>query len=203
MNLLNSVGNIFKKKSQDLTEETYKLNKRLDAYDIYEEGKKLYSARKYQEAIDCFDRAIESEYYGIQNDIYELRAHSLRALDLDLDAIDDFSKAISLAPEDANNYFGRGLSRGSIGDFDRCVSDYKEAVRLSKIDNKLNDHRNNIAKKTLGYASATKFYEHRLMDAQEDRERHKENPERWQSRLERHPINCRRTRKQSVYQEQP
>jgi len=169
------------------------LNKRHDAYEIYEEGK-LYSARQYQDAIDCFDRAIESEYYGIHNEIYELRANSLQALDLHLDAIADFSKAISLAPEFANNYFGRWLSRDSIGDFDGCVSDYKEAVRLSKIDSELNDYRNNIAKKG-GWSSATRFYEHRLMGAQKDREFYKGNPEEWQYRLERRPIKCRRTQK--------
>jgi tetratricopeptide (TPR) repeat protein len=200
MNLLNSIRNLFKKKSRDLTEKTSKLNKRLDAYEAYWEDEKLYSARKYQDAIDCFDRAIESGYYSYKNNIYESRAHSLRALDLDLDAIDDFSKAISFAPEDANNYFGRGLSRETIGDFDGCISDYKEAIRLSKIESKLNDYRNNIANKS-GATSAAAGYEGYLSFAQQQRESFKDNPEEWQDRLVRRPINCRRTRKQGDYQE--
>ena len=187
MNPLNSIRNLFKNKSQDSTEEDYKFN---EAFNAYLEGKKLYSAKKYQEAIDYFDKAIESGFERYYNEIYELRAMSLQSLNFDLDAIEDFNKAISLAPEDANLYFMRGLSRGVTGDFTGSIYDYKETIRLSEIDNKLNDCLNNYAKKT-GWTSASAYYEHHLERAQMNKDLYEKHPDAWERRIEKHPLHRR------------
>jgi len=187
MNPLNSIRNLFKKKSQELTEEDNKFN---EAFNEYQEGKKLYSAKKYQDAIYYFDRAIESGFERYYNEIYELRAISLQTLQFDLDAIEDFNKAISLAPEDANLFFMRGLSRGATGDFIGSIFDYKEAIRLSKIDNNLNDHWNNYAKET-GWTSVSAVYEHHLVRAQMNKDLYEKHPDAWERRMEKHPLHRR------------
>ncbi len=188
MNPLKSIRNLFKRKSRELTEEDHKFN---EAFDAFLKGKELYSERKFQDAMDYFDRAIQSGVDDSYSEIYELRAISLQSLNFDLEAIDDFNKAISLKPEEANLYFMRGLSRGVIGDFTGRVSDYKEAVRLSEIENKYNEFWNNYAKET-GWKSATSLYETYLIAAQVDVEFYAKSPDIWQRRLERHPLKRRK-----------
>ena len=87
-----------------------------------------------------------------------MRAMSLQALNFDLDAIDDFDRAILLAPGEANLYHMRSFSREAAGDHEGCVSDLQEAIRLSKIVNRHNDYWNGYAKET-GWPSATAKYE--------------------------------------------
>ena len=123
----------------------------------------LYREKKEREALACFDRAIECGYEG--GDIYARRAICLQVLGFELDAIDDFNKAIAAKPEEANTYFLRGLSRGHTGDFDGAIAEMQEAVRLSKVDNENNDYWNDYAKET-GWPSATVVYEFNLARAQ-------------------------------------
>jgi tetratricopeptide (TPR) repeat protein len=126
----------------------------LEGIGFFEAGKKHFMEGKNQEALDCFDKAIKN---GVEDEVYELRAMCLQALDFHLDAIDDFNKAISLSPENANSYFMRSLSESRTGDVEACISDLESAVRLSKIDNEANRILNEGAKET-GRNSVTDFY---------------------------------------------
>ena len=63
-----------------------------------------------------------------------MRGGCLQSLKFDLDAIDDFTKAIELDPEDSNYYFMRSISKGAVGDLHGRVDDLKEAIRLAGID---------------------------------------------------------------------
>ena len=169
MNPLNSLRNLFKKNTQVSPEGP----QWLEGFHAFEKGK-IHFNNDDQKALDCFDRAIKSGFEG--EGIYGLRAICLQALHFDHDAIDNFNKAISLAPEEANLYFMRSLSRAATGDLTGRVSDLQEAIRLSKIHNKYNEFWNNYAKET-GWPSATVYYEVDLRGAQEDREFWEENPE--------------------------
>jgi tetratricopeptide (TPR) repeat protein len=132
MNPLRLLFKLFKNKAEDSTEDNHRW---LEGNNAYEAGKKHYSAKQFQNALECFDKAIEC---GFDLDVYSLRADCLQACGFDLDAIEDFTAAISLHPEDCNLYHSRALSRGATGDIDGAVTDLQEAVRLSKVDSALN-----------------------------------------------------------------
>ncbi len=152
MNSLNSLRNFFKKNTRgSATDQLW-----VEGFHAFKMGRVCFRDKDQQQALDCFDRAIACGFEG--EGIYGLRASSLQALDFELDAIDDFSRAILLAPEETNLYFMRSLSRGVTCDLAGRVSDLQEAIRLSKIDSKYNDFWNNYAKET-GWPSATAYYE--------------------------------------------
>jgi hypothetical protein len=79
-----------------------------------------------------------------------------------LDAIDDFTKAISLEPEDCNNYFERSNCKGAVCDFEGAIADLEEAIRLSKLNNAVNKEYDRLAKAMGQRNGVTAMYEARL-----------------------------------------
>lgn len=78
--------------------------------DQLEEARKHLVAKpsRYQEALTCLDQVIAS---GIETaEVFGMRGTCLQALDFHLDAIEDYSKAISLDVGDCNTYFQRSVS---------------------------------------------------------------------------------------------
>ena len=67
-----------------------------------------------------------------QADLFSCRGSCLQSLEWHLDAIDDFTKAISLEPENCNFYFQRAMSKIACGDQQGFLVDIKEAIRLSR-----------------------------------------------------------------------
>jgi hypothetical protein len=63
-----------------------------------------------------------------------MRGGCLQSLKFDLDAIDDFTRAIEFDSEDSNNYFMRSISKGTVGDLQGRIDDLEEAIRLASID---------------------------------------------------------------------
>jgi tetratricopeptide (TPR) repeat protein len=128
----------------------------LRGYNALEAGKKHYAEKRTEQALDCFDTAIEC---GLgDGTAFSLRGSCLQTLEWHVDAIDDFSKAISLEPQDCNHYFQRAMSKTSAGDHEGFLADIQEAIRLSKTDNALNRIYNTYAQDT-GWQSATAMYE--------------------------------------------
>lgn len=153
MNPLSSLLNLFRKKPSAST----KANARwLQGYHAFEAGKKHFAERRDQEAVDCFDTAVEC---GFEDEpLFSLRGSCLQALEWQLDAIDDFTKAISLEPQDCNHYFQRAVSKESIGDQQGHLADIKDAIRLAKADNATN-RIYNLGAKDKGWQSAAAMYE--------------------------------------------
>jgi tetratricopeptide (TPR) repeat protein len=122
----------------------------------------MYMEAKRMEALKYFDLAIKNKY--TKPEVFSLRASCLNDLGFYYDAIEDFNRAIESNPEKgiANNYFMRSLVKDSIFDFEESFLDINEAVRLSKLDNDDNAYWNGHAKKTIGYKTATEFYEWHL-----------------------------------------
>jgi tetratricopeptide (TPR) repeat protein len=115
-----------------------------------------FSARRDQEAVDCFDKALEC---GIEDaELFGLRGSCLQSLEWHLDAIDDFTRAISLEPDDCNLYFQRAMSKTATGDQLGFQADIQQAIRLSKMDNALNRNYNQGAKE-MGWPTAAAMYE--------------------------------------------
>jgi tetratricopeptide (TPR) repeat protein len=146
-----------------------------EGYKAFEKGKQHYlargenqdAARRIQDALDCFDKAIAFGFR--EGGIYGSRGSCLQILHFDLDAIDDFNRAIPLEPEDSNLHYMRSVAKGATGDLDGCIVDLTEAIRLSEIDNKLNNEYNLWAKEH-GYESIRAMYVIDLLKANLDLE---------------------------------
>lgn len=104
----------------------------LKGHKALERGRDLYLQNELQQALRYFDSAIESGFEGA--DVYNMRGGCLQSLNFDLDAIDDFTRAIEFEPEDSNNYFMRSISKGAVGDLQGRNDDLEEAIRLASID---------------------------------------------------------------------
>lgn len=153
MNPLRSLLSPFRKKPSASADANEKW---LQGYHAFEAGKEHFAKRRDQEALDCFDTAVEC---GFENEVvFSLRGLCLQALEWDLDAIDDFSKAISLEPQDCNNYFLRAMSKDATGDSLGFLADIQEAIHLSKVDSALN-RKYNLGAKDMGWESTTALYE--------------------------------------------
>lgn len=126
------LSNLFARKSKTPSE---KGTRWLEGRKAFEQGKKFYEHRQDKEALTCFDKALEN---GFEYGVFELRAFCLQALGYDLDAIDDFTRAIAESPDDCNLYFARAMSKNGVDDFQGSVDDLEKAVELSKVDNDLN-----------------------------------------------------------------
>jgi tetratricopeptide (TPR) repeat protein len=134
---------LFSKKDKNklnLTKESKVITKEI--IQSLEDGIKLSDEKNYEAALKKFDTAIDSGNY---KEAYRERGYCLQLLGFHLDAIDDFSKAIELFPQNANNYFGRSLSYGRLGYFDQAIEDAQKAIELSKIISTENSELNQIA----------------------------------------------------------
>lgn len=167
-NPLTRILNLFRKKELVPTEDE---RRRLCGYRAYEEGKELYyregrseegkTARveRLQKALDFFDTAIDC---GFEDEgVYADRGICLQQLGFDLDAIDDFDKAIASEQEDSNLYFMRSWSRSAVGDLPGHVSDLQTAIRVAAIDNAANRSHNAHACET-GYTNCADVYRFHL-----------------------------------------
>jgi tetratricopeptide (TPR) repeat protein len=160
---LKSIFNLFRPNPKIKSEDRSKLTK---GYEAFEKGKKLLKNKQDDEALKLFDKAIE---FGFTDEVYEYRGICLQSLDYDLDAIEDFDRAIAKLSENASLYFSRSLSKSNTGDLKGCVSDLEMAVNLSKIDNEINKNYEMVAKE-LGWNSATDKYNLDLQNALQDLE---------------------------------
>ena len=138
-------------------QRSIKDKKWIQGIEAFAEGEEHYFAKRDPEALKCFDKAIACGYTQDAN-VFSMRGNCLQVLAWDLDAIDDFSQAIALDPEDCNLYFMRAISKCAIGMAEEGIIDLKEAVRLS-----LNDSARNadycMKAKEIGWRSHTARYE--------------------------------------------
>ncbi len=156
-----------------------------EAYDDFRIGKQIWKdfvlahvhpefrEDKTKEALRCFDRAIAKGYDAAE--VFSLRGSCLNDLGFYFDALEDYNKAIQRELNKANHYFMRSQIKDSIFDFEESFADLKEAVRLSKLDN--DDHRSgDNYMRTLGWDSATAFYEFHLDSAKSKMDNEKRHP---------------------------
>jgi tetratricopeptide (TPR) repeat protein len=167
--------NFFKKSA---TEPTEKDQLWLEGYKAFERGQDLYFQNEVQQALQYFDTAIDSGFEGA--DLYNMRGGCLQSLKLDLDAIDDLTKAIELNPEDSNYYFMRSISKGHVGDLHGRVDDLNEAIRLAGIDSSSTRSHNAFAREK-GYKDGVAgMYRMQMMHAKLELERQASDERRLQ-----------------------
>ena len=144
----------------------------------YHAGKKLFSEsvldkslstqrRKQKKiaALEFLDKAIEIGYDEAV--AFSYRGMCLRALNYDIDAIEDFNKCIEKNPLIASYFYDRAMTKRFIYDYQGSLKDFKKAIELSKLDNDDTKYWNNYAKVS-GFESATKRYEYDLEFLEDD-----------------------------------
>jgi tetratricopeptide (TPR) repeat protein len=112
----------------------------------YNKGRTLGFDRRFDEARECFERAVEldpknkeyqefkklalEELYPKDAVAYNERGFAyIKKGDYDR-AISDFNKAIRLDPQYVAAYYNRGFAYSEKGDYDRAIADHSEATRL-------------------------------------------------------------------------
>jgi tetratricopeptide (TPR) repeat protein len=150
-------------KPEPSPEEKETWRRRCEGTDRYLAGRKHCVAKRWREALECFDQALELDTrlgYDLQ-DFFGDRAMCLQALGFHLDAIDDFDKAIDREPDDCNLYFMRAMSMRGAGRYEDADEDFRRAIALSKVKNERNRgydaHANE--KEMGGWPSAAAVYE--------------------------------------------
>jgi tetratricopeptide (TPR) repeat protein len=147
--------------------------------------------QKITAALEFFDQAIEKGHDTALS--FSFRGNCLSELGYNIDALEDYDKSIAKDPQKANPYYMRALIKKSIYDYEGSLADFKEAIRLSKLDNEDNEYWNSYAKNT-GYNSATEKYEMDLNLLSQDliiyKERVKE--EHWRKKYDAMRANIKR-----------
>jgi tetratricopeptide (TPR) repeat protein len=94
----------------------------------YERGLRLVAESRYDEAIDCFDRAIAS---GPENEeALVARGSALRTVGRYEDAYRDLVRAVELDPTDPLAYYARGLVFEEVNNYESAAADYTTALGL-------------------------------------------------------------------------
>ena len=164
MNPLTAIFNLFKKGANQPPE----VNRQwIDRDDAFQKGKRFYLKGQLQEALECFDSAIDRGFED--GEIYGLRGLCLQSFDFHLDAIDDFNKAIMSRPDDSGLYYMRSISSGATGDLNGCASDLQEAIRLTGVDN-ADNRSHNVWANEKGYKGVIDMYKFALDRANLDLE---------------------------------
>ena len=159
MNPFTSILNLFKP-----TEPSESHKRWLEGSAAYERGEALLQARQNQEALVFLDTAIKFGY-DADGQAYVLRGICLQELEFQLDAIEDFDKAIAANPTDSNLYFMRSVSKLAIGDFQGEVADLEEAIRVATLHPAANRSHDDGAKE-MGYKGGiVQLYGMRLVSA--------------------------------------
>ncbi|MBD6617311.1 tetratricopeptide repeat protein [Komarekiella sp. 'clone 1'] len=95
---------------------------------LYQQGVNKYEAGKFQEAVEDFTKAIQSDS---QNALaYNRRGDTFYRLGDYQKAQADSSQAILLNPQDANAYYDRGFSLYELGKYKEAIADYTQAIKL-------------------------------------------------------------------------
>jgi len=120
-----------KKPEQEKIKQYNEAVKGLSAVDWLEKGKSFLNAKKYDDAIKAYDKAIELDpepdnaagaYFG-RGVVYNMKGQLDRA-------IEDFNKAIELYPDYAHVYVSRGYVYSRKGQYDKAIMNFNKAIEL-------------------------------------------------------------------------
>lgn len=94
-----------------------------------DKGIKFYEQGKYDEALKCFEKAIDLNPYHA--DAWCNRGFALVELKKYDEAAEAFDKAIELAPKNADLYYNKGLALETQGKRDDAILAYRKAIELN------------------------------------------------------------------------
>jgi tetratricopeptide (TPR) repeat protein/tRNA A-37 threonylcarbamoyl transferase component Bud32 len=101
-----------------------------DAVAAHTRGRELFAARRWRQALQAFEEAIElqPDFARAYHDRGMVR-RVFRKFDL---AVEDFDRALELDPTHAPSFHQRGLTRRDLGDWSGTLDDCTEALRLDE-----------------------------------------------------------------------
>ena len=116
--------------NKDLQLEIENTQRQFDSHDNYAKGINFENQQKYEDAIACYNIAIELDYFN-NAFIYACRGHCFQLLDNDELAIEDFNKAISIKPDILYDvYYFRAKSNEKLSRFNDYASDLKKVISI-------------------------------------------------------------------------
>ena len=86
-------------------------------------------SEKYKEAIECYDKAIQSNPQFTE--AYNNRGVSNMELGKHSEAIADYDKAIKINPQLAKAYYNRGNANVGLGKKSKAITDYDKAIEIN------------------------------------------------------------------------
>jgi len=86
------------------------------------------SKRDFKKVIDICNEALKVEPDFV---VFYTRGYAYAELKEFERAIEDFSKAIELDPNDAEAYYNRGLAYAKLGKYEQAIKDYDKAIELN------------------------------------------------------------------------
>ena len=99
-----------------------------DAQNLFDRGHTALSGGAFQEAVECFSRAIR-----LRPDVptgYRYRAYAYLELGDRIQALNDFDQAIRLKPDDAQTYADRAAELYAQKVFDQAIADCDRVLKL-------------------------------------------------------------------------
>jgi len=145
-------------------------NKFIDGIESFDKGLEYYQNEDFQNALVYFNKAIEND---CKENIYSYRADCLFELGLNQQAIQDYNKAISQEPDDCNLWYMRSQVKNIISDFKGEIEDLETAIRLSKIESRLNKEYFNEMQERGWENGHTSLYQNCLLSKQLEQKRNK------------------------------
>jgi eukaryotic-like serine/threonine-protein kinase len=92
-------------------------------------GSALVESRRWQEAVDVLNRAIELETQGSTN-LWQLRGRAFAGLKEWERAVSDFDRAIERNPQDMASFQNRGIAYRELKQFDKALADGTRLIEL-------------------------------------------------------------------------
>lgn len=96
--------------------------------ELVKSGDKNLTARKYKEALQDFDKAVELDPYSA--DVYNFRGMTKYYMSDYQGALEDFNKTIKLQPDYAEAYNLRGVVKGELNDEKGACADWEKSFEL-------------------------------------------------------------------------
>ena len=101
----------------------------MEVKDWFQEGYDCDERGEYQQAIDCYNKAIELDPEDA--DTYNNKGIALKSLGEYQQAIDCYDKAIKLKPDDLKAYYNKGDALRELGDHQQAIDCYDKAIELT------------------------------------------------------------------------
>jgi tetratricopeptide (TPR) repeat protein len=94
----------------------------------YNKGSALINLGKYEEAIECFNRAIRID--ANHADAWSNKGIALRNLGKYNEAIDSYNKAIEIDHNNANAWYHKGNALRILGKYNEAIDSYNKAIEI-------------------------------------------------------------------------